>query len=282
MLPIYLRNREIDEAERLWNEFSEMTYAGPFRMLTYTHLYNFKADTECMEIGGVRIERLSADRMAEILGGRRRVRDFSSAVPGEEFFIVQEEGEYQPSTNEWISRSHSRASRIAAVFQLFKSGVMHPTYTVPYFKPDWVSSIWLPLVFPTHAGNLRRVPYKNNEASYHLNAQEVADVDRWMRFYESTELGRPSVNPNSGFGQMLLRSGSYYLCSLKRESSPERLVDLAICLESMFTPRSANGELTFRITQNLAQLLGDDATSRVSVQESAKLRVFSASVRDAI
>lgn len=271
MLPIHLRNREVEEVERLWNEFSETTYAGPFRMLTYTHLYNFKADTEGMEIGGARIERLPADRVAQILGGRRRVLDFSSVAPGEEFFIVQEEHEYQPSTNKWISRSHSRASQIAAVFQLFKSGVTHPTYTVPYFEPDWVASIWLPLVFPTHAGNIRRVPYKKSEAPYHLDAKELADVGRWMRFYESIELGRHAVNSNSGFGQMLLRSGSYYLSSLKREGSPERLVDLAICMESMFTPRSANGELTFRITQNLAQLLGDDARSRVLIQESSKL-----------
>jgi len=271
MLPIHLRNHEVDEAERLWNEFSEMTYAGPFQMLTYTHLYNFKADTEGMQIGGARIERLSADSIAQILGGRRSVLDFSSATRGEEFFIVQEEREYQPSTNDWISRSHSRASRIAAVFQLFKSGVMHPTYTVPYFKPDWVASTWLPLVLPSHAGNLRRVPYKKNEAPYHLNAQELADLDRWMHIYESIELGTCSVALDSGFGQMLLRSGSYYLSSLKRESSPERLVDLAICMESMFTPRSASGELTFRITQNLAQLIGDDARTRVSIQESAKL-----------
>jgi hypothetical protein len=271
MLPINLRNHEIDEAERRWNGFCNMTYAGPLRLLTYTHLYNFKADTECMEIGAVRVERLSTDRMVRILGGRRRVLDFSSAVPEEEYFIVQEEREPQPSTNKWISRSHNRSSRIASVFQLFKPGVVHPTYTVLYFEPDWVASIWLPLVFPTHVGNLRRVPYRNNEAPYHLNMKEIAEVDRWMRFYESIELGRPSVNPSSGFGQMLLRSGSYYLSSLKRESGPERLVDLAISMESMFTPRSANGELTFRITQNLAQLLGDDATSRGSIQESAKL-----------
>jgi hypothetical protein len=74
----------------------------------------------------------------------------------------------------------------------------------------------------------------------------------------------------SGFGQMLLRSAEYYRSSLSREKAPERLVDLAIALESMFTPSSAHTELTFRISQNVSQLIGEDAPSRIEVSKLVK------------
>jgi len=61
--------------------------------------------------------------------------------------------------------------------------------------------------------------------------------------------------------EAIYRAGIYFEGSHERTSDVERLIALAIALESLFSP-SDRGELTFRISQSVAQFIGEDAEER--------------------
>jgi len=171
-----------------------------------------------------------------------------------EFFLVFEESGWDKNPKEWLTVKQQEANEIVFLLQLFKPGIIHTTYTVPFFSPSWVSSLWSRVISPSYLGTFRGTPYRQGQAPYMLNQTEIEILKRWVEFYQSAACKtRLLVKPN-GFGQMLQRSAEYYRSSLSRERAFERLVDLAIALESMFTPSSAHTELTFRISQNVSQL----------------------------
>jgi len=260
----------LDEAEKDWNDFLELTYAGPLKRLSYTHLFNFKTDQAPFSLGKARIELLSLPALAEILGENLSAVSFFHRPAGSEYFLVFEEPGWDENPKAWLNVKQREANEIVFLFQLIKPGVIHTTYTVPFFSPPWVSSIWSRVISPSYLGTFRGTPYKQGQAPYTLDGREVEILKRWADFYQSSACeSKLSAKPN-GFGQMLLRSAEYYRSSLSREKAPERLVDLAIALESMFTPSSAHTELTFRISQNVSQLVGEDATARLKISKLVK------------
>jgi Apea-like HEPN len=260
----------LDKAEQEWKDFVDLTYEGPLRRLSYTHLFNFKSEDQVVPLGVARIECVNRRNLADLLGESIEAVDFFHRPAESEYFLVFEESGWGPSPDDWLIEKQREANQIVLLMQLFKMGVLHTTYTFPFFSPSWVNSLWSRIVSPTYLGTFRGTPYKNGQAPYTLNRQEIENLRRWLRFYESPVCKAKLSGGTNGFGQMLLRSAEYYRSSLSRERAPERLVDLAIALESMFTPSSAHTELTFRIGQNLSQLVGKDAIDRIETSRLAK------------
>ena len=260
----------LDEAESDWNGFLGLTYASPLKRLSYTHLFNFKTDQAPLELGGARIEILGPYDIAGLLGEDLSAVRFFHRPAESECFLVFEESGWNANPREWLSTKQREANEIVFLFQLFKPGVLHATYTVPSFSPSWVSALWSRAISPSYLGMFRRSPYQQGHAPYSLNRMETETLRGWVDFYQSSACKTKLLTKANGFGQMLLRSAEYYRSSLSRERAPERLVDLAIALESMFTPASAHTELTFRISQNTSQLIGEDAPARIEISKLIK------------
>lgn len=260
----------LDEAENDWKDFIELTYAEPLKRLSYTHLFNFKTDQAPFSLGNARIERLSLPALAEILGENLSAVRFFHRPAESEYFLVFEESGWDANPRDWPRAKQQEASEVAFLLQVFKPGVVHTTYTVPFFFPSWVSSLWSRVISPSYIGTFRGALYKQGHAPYTLDGKEIETLKGWADFYQSPACKSKLAGRPNGFGQMLLRSAEYYRSSLSRERAPERLVDLAIALESMFTPSSAHTELTFRISQNVSQLIGEDAATRVEISKQVK------------
>jgi len=263
--------RHLDKAESDWNDFLDLTYASPLTRLSYTHLFNFKTEQAPLVLGEARIEMLSHREIANLLGEDLSAVSFFHRPAESENFLVFEETGWNANPREWLSTKQREADEIAFLFQLFKPGVIHTTYTVPSFSPSWVSALWSRAVSPSYLGTFRRGrPYQQDHAPYSLDRKEIETLRGWIAFCQSSTCKTKLSNKTNGFGQMLLRSAEYYRSSLSRDRAPERLVDLAISLESMFTPASAHTELTFRISQNVSQLIGEDASSRIEISKLIK------------
>jgi len=260
----------LGEAESDWNDFLSLTYANPLKRFSYTHLFNFKTEQAPLELGGPRIEALSPHDVADLLGENLSAVRFFQRPAESEYFLVFEESGWVANPREWLSAKQQEANEIVFLFQLFKPGVIHTTYTVPSFSPSWVSELWSRAISPSYLGTLRSCPYQKGRAPYSLDQKESETLRGWVDFYQSSACKTKLMAKANGFGQMLLRSAEYYRSSLSRERAPERLVDLAIALESMFTPASAHTELTFRISQNVSQLIGDDGPARIEISKLVK------------
>jgi hypothetical protein len=260
----------LDEAETNWDDFCDLTYAGPLKRFSYTHLFNFKTSQAPLSLCEARIETLDPESLAEILGENLSAVSFFHRPTESECFLVFEEFGWNAKPKEWLIEKQREAHEIVFLFQLFKPEVIHTTYTVPFFSPSWVSSLWSRAISPSYLGTFRGTPHKQGRSPYTINPKETEILKRWVVFYRSSNCKTTMTKKPSGFGQMLLRSAEYYRSSLSREKAPERLVDLAIALESMFTPSSAHTELTFRISQNVSQLIGEDAPSRIEVSKLVK------------
>ena len=258
----------LGEAESDWSDFLGLTYASSLKRLT--HLFNFKTDQAPLELGEARIEMLSPHDVADLLGENLSAVSFFHRPAESEYFIVFEESGWNANPREWLSAKQREANEIVFLFQLFKSGVIHTTYTVPSFSPTWVSTLWSRAISPSYLGMLRSSPYQQGRSPYSLDRKESETLRGWVDFYQSSACKTKLLTKANGFGQMLLRSAEYYRSSLSRERAPERLVDLAIALESMFIPASAHTELTYRISQNASQLIGEEASARIEISKLIK------------
>ena len=259
-----------DQVEKDWSDFVKLTYSDSLSRLSYTHLFNFKSEESVIDLGEGRIERLSRDQIADLLGESTRAVDFFYRPDESECFLVFEESGWCKNAKEWITATQEKASEIVFLLQLYKNLLVHGTYTIPVLSPPWVSSLWSRLISPTYLGTFRGTRYKNGRAPYTLTAEELPALRRWIAFYNSPECRTKLSSAPNGLGQMILRSAEYFRSSQFREKAPERLVDLAIALESMFTPSSAKTELTYRIAQNLSQLLGVTPEERIEINRHAK------------
>lgn len=257
------------DAEEQWIEFEGLTYQGPLRRLAYTHLFNFRSDLAPIGLGNARIERLDANEISRLLGGTSHLLSFLHSNSESEYFLVFEERGGIDDLDEWLAEKRAAAVEIVTLLQFYKSGVIHATYTIPQFMPNWVTSIYQ-RTQRTYLGNIRAQAYKKGLAPYFLDSSEVEVLQKWVEVSKDSHSRSRLRETENGFRQMLFRSAEYYISSLTRGKVPERLVDLAIALESMFTPSSAKTELTFRISQNLALLLGKDPTERAEINNLAK------------
>ena len=264
MLTISFIGPRSDQADRLWEEFERLTYeTGRFAQLAYTHLFNFETE-DTFEHGGFEVVRLELPQIATILG-EPSAKPFLHSPDTGQYFMVRKD---RKRSDDWLVRQRIGALELVRAIQYFKDGLMHATYTVPHYEPSWVNSLEKSGLF--FLGNPRQQPYRRGTARYRLAKPEVDNLKEWLSVYFSDRVQLKMKDENNGFRQMLLRAGAYYESSLIREAGPERLVDLAIALESMFTPGSARTELTLRIAQSVAQLVGKTAEERLNIFKSTK------------
>jgi hypothetical protein len=256
-------------AEKQWESFERETYKSELRRLAYTHLFNFQSDQERIDLGFARIEKLSGTQLTELLGGSPHALSFLHNESESEYFLVIEERGGIDGITEWMAEKRRVTLEIIAFLQFFKTGVVHATYTVYELVPNWVRHVYQRQTRRS-LGAIRSRAYRDQRDPYFLDNAEIDSLKRTIQFMFHPPFRSRLENRKNGFRQMLFRAGGYYQSSLTREKSPERMVDLAIALESMLTPASARTELTFRISQNLAQLLGTDAARRMEISRAAK------------
>jgi hypothetical protein len=155
----------------------------------------------------------------------------------------------------------------AEVLQYFKDGVVHLGYSVPFFLPNWAHQIRRQGLFFT--GNPRRMAYQGGTKSYHLSEVEKQHLGRWWKAITTPTILEALENKKGKLRQATYRAAQYYEASHDRPEPVERLIALAIGLESLFSPGD-QGELNYRISQLVAQFIGNDPEERKTIFSSVK------------
>lgn len=253
--------------ETLFEEFSKTTYGqGRFKKIALSHLYNFASEENSLRYGNIRMERLDAATIAPILGEKTFPPFLNPPNVGEHFVVTEEEGACDDFVG-WLSEQRSKAIELTRVLQYFKDGVVETDYSVPYFIPPWVNEIRKWGIF--FLGNPRRVPHQGGNRFYRISREESERLRRWWQVYESPSVSHRLGDEQNEMRQALLRAGEYYESSHSRVSLVDRLIDLAIALESLFTPGDSH-EYTFRISQTASQLIGSVEAEREQIFRDIK------------
>jgi hypothetical protein len=254
-----------------YSEFEGLTYRqGPFKRITLSHLFNFDMDGNSLfvETGNpntnIRIERLDASTIPSILG-ESGLQAFLHPAGIGDCFVIEEEGASELDDFKWLVEKRKKALAFAQVLQYFQAGVVHLGYSAPFFQPNWANQIRRTGLF--FLGEPRRLPYEGAKKMYNVGMAEKESLSRWWRAATAQRIAIYISNKKGKLRQAILRAGQYYESSHERTDNVERLLALAIAIESLFSP-SDKGELRFRIAQSMAQFIGQEPNERERVFKS--------------
>jgi hypothetical protein len=93
---------------------------------------------------------------------------------------------------------------------------------------------------------------------------EKPEVLRWWTAATSSAIAAKLADSKTKLRQAILRAGTYYEASHDRPLPVERLILLAIAIESLFSPAD-QGEFTFRISLSTAQFIGRTPEERQQI-----------------
>jgi len=217
-------------------------------------------------LGNIRIERIDNSTIPKILGESGFQAFLHPPLAGN-CFVVEEEG--ASSTNDvlWLSNKRAKAYYFAEVLQYFKDGVVHLGYSVPFFLPNWADQIRRVGLF--FLGDPRRSAYENGTKPFLLSEAEQHQFGQWWKAATTPTLTEAFANKKGKLRQATYRAARYYESSHERSDVVERLIAIAIGMESLFSPGD-QGELSFRISQSAAQFIGKDSAERQDIFASLR------------
>jgi hypothetical protein len=252
-----------------FEEFESLTYhQGRFRRIALSHLFNLDMDGTSASFegdsttkGSVRIERIDQSTIPRILG-ESGFQAFLHPAHAGNCFVVEEEAASSVDDMQWLIAKRAKAYFFAEVLQYFKDGVVHLGYSVPFFLPQWAHQLRRVGLF--FLGNPRLSAYEAGKRLYFVAESEKKALGQWWKAATAPKIIEALESGKSKLRQATNRAARYYESSHERAEAVGRLIDVAIGLESLFSP-SDQGELNFRIAQSTAQFVGKDAAERQEI-----------------
>jgi hypothetical protein len=253
-----------DNISNVFNAFNNMVYnSGTFNKLTFSHIYNFNSDLDTIKLTEFEIIKIE-DRIIPFITGENP--NFPSFLhppgTGNYFVKIQDDTAIQDDKfGDWLLNNHRRASEIIGILQYMKDGLIHVDYTGVFFTPEWVNSIRRPGIIMI--GRPRIVPYQEGKY-YFLDSQEVENFQKLLFvFYKyKTDIFENKSKLRKAIGH----AGNYHELSLTVERLDDRLIDLWISMEALFSP-SDTQQLRHSIAENAAFFLGNSPEERKVIFE---------------
>ncbi len=266
-----IAEKAIERLDDLFANFQKTVYEqGPYTLVSYSHIFNLDSPLDRIDIGPVRVQKLSQADIVGLLGEPVVSSAGSFLQPPNvgAFFLVQEERGAGKNESEWFVQHHFRAMDLFRIVQYSKDGVAHIDYSVPQYRPLWVNELSrnAGLFF---FGMPRQIAYQGGNRLLSLQESDLHELTRWMGIYLSEPIVRLIADETSVFRRASLRAGEYFEKSLSYDSPVERLIALAIALESIFSPGDSS-EYSFRISQTASQLVGDSPASRREIYDDLR------------
>jgi hypothetical protein len=256
-----------DRLDLLYDEFETSTYEeGQFKRITLSHLFNFEMEGNSNSIDDVRIERLTPDTIPKIIG-EPGYQAFLHPLRVGDCFIVSEDETSSVPDMDWMRAERERAILFGNLLQFYKDGVVHVAYSAIYFSPEWVNKIRKPPLF--FLGTPRQVSYEGGSQRWTMMTPDKEELTCWWMLMKTPTIAAALANKSGKLREAIYRAASYFDESHQKAGLTERLIALAIALESLFSP-SDKENLSFRISQSAAQFLGSDAADRRQIFEDLR------------
>lgn len=252
-----------------FDEFESLTYKqGRFRRIALSHLFNFNMDGnsavfsgDSSTAGDVRVERIDPVTIPSILGESGFQAFLHPPLAGN-CFVIEEEPASAQDDMQWLAAKRAKAYFFAEVLQYYKDGVVHLGYSVPFFLPRWAHQVRRVGLF--FVGSPRLSAYEAGKKLYFVSDAEKAHLGQWWKAATIPTVAEALANKKGKLRQATYRAARYYEASHERLEVVDRLLAVAIGMESLFSP-SDQGELSFRISQSLAQFVGKDPAERQKI-----------------
>ena len=136
---------------------------------------------------------------------------------------------------------------------------------MPRFSPKWLDEVHRPGLYYWGA------PQKQDQVSFNLRAIITPGIQEEVnKGWQAYVLYRNKILSKGTTLRKAIRiAGRFYEDSHQKSSMAEQFSNLIIALEALYTPGSLS-ELTYRISQNCAIMIGENAPDRQSIFEFLK------------
>jgi hypothetical protein len=255
-----------EEFDLIFRTYTDHLYEEPFAFLVFSHIFNFTADEDILDFGSVQIRKLAPQEIP-ILFGESTSHSLLHPYQSGQFFVVDESNGLITDDLAHIGQAHDAADKLVMIFQYFKDGVVHSNYSANFFRPLWLNRIRKYGSF--YWGDNRRRAYELGERMYQITAADHAEIATWFELFSRPELLRKFDEPTKGLGKTIDFAGTYYRSSHTQVDSERKLIDLAIALESAFSPGNKD-EITFQLSQFCAEFVGVTPTNKLELVSFVK------------
>jgi hypothetical protein len=248
-------------AKEYFESFIDGLYGQQFGVQILSHLYNFKMETDSADIANVQILRLQRNLIENVLGHPAMTILYYAPGVGEYYIRDEISNSDLSMDNCWdaISEAMKRCDALVGILQYLKDGIVDRDYSIVRFRPIWLNQF----VITAPLGESQKIPFAEGAAFYTLEESDIPIAERWLGLYQArvqTEL----ENDRSDLGNSLKVAIEFFDSSFEAGTPEERLINLMVALEAMFSPDD-NQELSYKIKQYAAQLLGQTSAERVVI-----------------
>jgi hypothetical protein len=243
------------------HEFEQQLYEqGEFQKFACFHLFNVKfLSTHVIKppYDGWVINELEHSAVPRLMG-EPSIRSFvSPPSTGTWFLICKDSNGFETELlYDWLARRWKEAQPFRKVIQYTVDGVCDIDYVVPHFSPEWVNEIQKGGLYFLGSPRQDSVPVS---LCPHLTGHEQQQINRMWQAYGHHRARIIATGPT--LRKAIRIAGEFFEDYHRKTSRAEQLANLIISLEALFTP-TAQGELTFRISQSCALLSHEPGDSQ--------------------
>lgn len=255
-----------EEFNEAFDSFVMLVYAEPFAFVTYSHVFNLELYADQLDFGDCQIHKLAHFEIPLLLNENTNTSLLHFPDAGH-FFIVRETQDPVTNDVQYLIDAHISAGDLVRIFKYFKDGVVHLGYTTNVFRPNWLNGIRKNGSF--HVGETRKYGYKDGFQKYEISETEYETLARWLLLFDKPEIQALFRDERNGLGKTIEFAGYYYESSHSQSEDERRLIDLAIALESEFSPGNKD-EITFQLSQFCAEFVGDTSVEKISIFDFIK------------
>ncbi len=240
--------------DRLCSELLDDLFLEEYRRGALFHLYNVDLSSPEIVLGtsGVSLVRITTDQAALITNEATTTSRLHGEDTGNAFVRFVDSGTGDDWA--WMSDRWGDAHNILRVLRYLKYGVADLDWGGVHYSPEWVNR-----VRKFGLSMMGRPRWDVQPRRFTMDATEQGRFLQYLNFY-LTHLSRLD-DMTSPLRKATAIAGNYYESHHTRTADEDKLIDLVISTEALFSP-GLEGELKFRIAQRGALLLGAEASER--------------------
>jgi hypothetical protein len=232
----------------------ERLFEEEYRRGSIFHIYNVDLPPAGLSLGslGAVLMRLPPEEVALLTNEATASSRIHGVGLGNTFIRFVDGGEGDDWR--WMAERRQDAYKIVRVLRFLRYQIVDLDWGGIHYSPEWVNAIRKYGI--TIWGRPR---WDVQPTRFTLDEEDQRVLLQYLAFYTAH---LPEIDDmQSDLRKAMSIAGNYYESHHGRLSSEDKLIDLVISLEALFSP-SREGELRFRIAQRGALLLGADAAER--------------------
>lgn len=250
------------EFDKSLGELEKELYANEFQRFSCFHLFNLEVSGGVHDVASLfpewAIREFPPDVVANMIGEKTLSSFLSPSKTGKFFLVAQDNvGLDQESMYDWLAKKWKEAAVPRQILQYAKDSVVDIDYVVPYFMPAWVNDV--------HRAGLYFLGFPRQDVPFMRYQLAKADCSYIGQLYQAHKAHKGKIED---FASKLRRAigtaGNFYEDFHSKGKRVEQFASLVIALEALYTPED-QGELTYRIRQSCAVLLGKTPEEREEI-----------------